>query len=248
MKYIPLEHYRPQGLSIICYISAEAPVIQKCLLMILGFVLSAQASDDIFDSNLPKDTKIQIQNDLKFMYSLEGQKQSDFHLKIFGPFGGKSYKKFFEDHIWQITIGDCGGNAMACVFKRYDKKMYLDKNYIKLSHPQIARLMVLFHEARHTEEGKDFWTHDECPNPFFDESGREILSIWTGSPLSGEPACDSAAFGSYGSSTILLKNISQFCTNCSDKVKMDADIYAMDQLIRIPQADIKKSILQDFKR
>lgn len=225
-------------------------MLKKSLFMILGFVLSAHASDnnseDIFDSSLPKDTKIQIQNDLKFMYSLEGQKQTVFHEKIFGPLSGKSYKKFFEDHIWSIHFGDCGGNAIACASTRYDKKITLTENYIKFSHPQIARLMVIFHEARHTEEENGHWKHDVCPNPFLDEKGREILSIWSGDSLAGEPSCDSTAFGSYGSSTILIKNIAQFCTNCSEKIKMDADIYAMDQLNRISRSDIKKSILRDF--
>ena len=221
-------------------------MIQKSFLLILGFTLSAHASDNIFDSSLPQETKIQIQKDLNFMYSLEGQKQTTFHQKIFGPLSGKSYKKYFEDHIWSIHFGDCGGNAIACASTRYDKKITLTENYIKFSHPQIARLMVLFHEARHTEEENGHWSHDVCPNPFLDKTGREILSIWSGSPLAGEPACDATAFGSYGSSIILLKNIAQFCANCSDKVKMDADIYAMDQLIRIPRADIKKSMIQDF--
>jgi hypothetical protein len=124
--------------------------------------------------------------------------------------------------------------------------MWLTENFIKFSHPQIARLMVVYHEARHTEAKSGFWGHDTCPTPFLDEDGKPMSSIWTGAPLAGEAACDSTAFGSYGSSTIMLKNISKFCENCSDKVKMDADMYATNQLGRIHKASVKQSMLDDF--
>jgi hypothetical protein len=80
-----------------------------------------------------------------------------------------------------------------------------------------------------------------------DENGHEKVSIWTGASLAGEPACDTTAFGSYGSSTIMLKNISKFCTNCADKVKMDADLYSTDQLGRISDASVKQSMIADFQ-
>ena len=73
-----------------------------------------------------------------------------------------------------------------------------------------------------------------------------MASIWTGAKLEGQPACDSTAFGSYGSSTILLKNVAKFCSNCTDKVKMDADMYATDQLGRIDDAQVKASMIADF--
>ncbi len=221
-------------------------MIQKSFILILAFALSSQAFAEIIYLNFTKETKIQIQNDLNYMFSIEVQKQTTFHEKIFGPFNKNSYKIFIEDRIREIVFGNCSRNAIACFETGSPNRIYIDENYIKFSHPQIARLILIFHEARHTEYAKGNWDHDSCPNPFLDEAGREILSIWTGARLAGERGCDSTAFGSYGLSTILLKNISQFCTNCTEKVKMDADIYGIDQLLRIPQADIKKSILQDI--
>ena len=35
---------------------------------------------------------------------------------------------------------------------------------------------------------------------------------------------------------IMLKNIQKFCTNCTDKVKADAGIYADDQFLRVTDA------------
>jgi len=43
-----------------------------------------------------------------------------------------------------------------------------------------------------------------------------------------------------------LKNVAKNCDNCGDKVKMDADLYATDQLGRIDRADVKKAMLADF--
>ena len=88
--------------------------------------------------------------------------------------------------------------------------------------------------------------HDTCPRPFLDANGKDMTSIWTGAKLEGQPACDSTYQGSYGSSTIMLKNVAKFCTNCSDKVKMDADIYANDQLGRIDRPNVKKAMQDDF--
>jgi hypothetical protein len=133
------------------------------------------------------------------------------------------------------------------VFLFFDpNKMWLTENFVKFSHPQIARAMVVYHEARHSETKNGNWSHDRCPRPFLDDNGKEKVSIWTGAKLAGEAACDSTPFGSYGSTVILLKNISMFCTNCNDKVKMDSDLYAMDQLGRINRVDVKNSMLADF--
>ena len=126
--------------------------------------------------------------------------------------------------------------------------MWLTQNFVKFSHPQVARMMVVFHESRHTESQNGNWSHATCPSPFQDANGNDMKSIWTGASLAGEPACDVTPLGSYGSSTIMLKNIQKFCTNCSDKVKMDAGLYADDQFGRITDADAAKQMQDDFAK
>ena len=106
--------------------------------------------------------------------------------------------------------------------------------------------MIVFHEARHTEDDNGNWMHATCPTPFVDDQGREIRSIWTGAVLAGEPACDDNAYGSYASSMIMLKNISKFCTNCTEKVQMDAGLYADDQLKRVTNPSAAQAIRQDL--
>lgn len=201
-----------------------------------------------FDADVPANIQTQMVEDLVFMNQITGAGQTPFHKEIFTTLDGKSYQTFFESRIFSVGVDACGGGAaVACVQPFFDpNKMWLTKNFINFSHPQIARLMVVYHEARHSETKNGNWMHANCPRPFLDENGKDMVSIWTGAKLAGEAACDSKYQGSYGSSTIMLKNISKFCSNCNDKVKMDADIYSTDQLGRISKPAVKQQMLADF--
>lgn len=217
--------------------------------IILGsFIFPTLAFSYTFDSDVPSNIQSQIDNDLTFVKTIESNNQSDLHKVIFGSVSGKVYFDFFSSRVNEIGLNNCGSqNAVACVMPFFNSsKMWLTENYIKFSHPQIARMMVVFHEARHTERNHFYWQHATCPTPFLDANGNELKSIWTGASLAGEAACDETAEGSYGSSLIMMKNISKFCTNCSDKVKMDAGIYADDQFNRIIDNKARQEINHDL--
>jgi len=217
-------------------------------LLAAAFVFSTSALALNFDKNVPANIKAQMLDDLTFINQLQGNGATPFHKQIYGQVDGATYQKFFESHINELGMDDCGGGAaVACVIPFFSPhKMWLTKNFVQFSHPQIARLMVVYHEARHSESEHGNWGHDYCPTPFLDDNGKDMTSIWTGASLAGQPACDSTAFGSYGSSTIMLKNVSKFCSNCTDKVKMDADMYSTDQLGRIDDPKVKASMIADF--
>lgn len=220
----------------------------KALVIAASFLFVMQAKAVQFDSDVPKAIQDQMVQDLAFINQLTGSGATPFHKQIYGQVDGATYQKFFESHITSVGLDSCGGGAaVACVQPFFDpNKMWLTDNFIKFSHPQVARMMVVYHEARHSETNHGNWGHDTCPRPFLDANGKDMVSIWTGAKLEAQPACDSTQLGSYGSSTIMLKNISRFCSNCNEKVKMDADIYAMDQLGRIDRPDVKKAMLADF--
>jgi hypothetical protein len=209
-----------------------------------------QAAGWTFDADVPQDIQDQMRADLAFMAGLQGSGATPLHQQIFGSVGGSSYDKFFNERVTGIGMNDCGSaKAVACVIPFQDpSKMWLTQNFVKFSHPQVSRMMVVYHEARHTESQNGNWPHANCPDPFKDANGNDMKSIWTGASLAGEPACDSTPMGSYGSSTILLKNIQKYCTNCTDKVKMDAGLYADDQLQRVTDADAHQQMLEDFQK
>lgn len=197
------------------------------------FFFASTAGAYTFDVNVPADIQAQILKDLDFIDQIQGKPASPLHQKIFGNVRGADYTRFFSSRIKTIGMGCTGVNVVACVVPHFSSsKMYLTTNFTQFSHPQIARLMVLFHEARHTETLKGNWNHARCP-AIFKDNGRDLTSIWTGAALAGELACDITPYGSYGVSVIMLKNISKNCTNCTAKVKMDADLYGNDQFKRI---------------
>lgn len=207
------------------------------------------ATTVIFDNNVPQDLRTQVLNDLTFIGTLTGSAETVLHNQIFGRVAGQSYKTFFESRVAKAGVQGCGNpNAVACVqpnfFGRTDK-IWFTTNYTRFAHPSIARLMVIFHEARHTEDNNRNWGHATCPTPFRNERGEDMRSIFTGALLAGEPACDVSPMGSYGSSTIMLKNIGAYCSNCTEKVKHDAALYSTDQLGRITNANAKNQMIND---
>lgn len=223
------------------------------LALVAVSAVSASASPGVlyrFDTNVPQNIQDQMVADLEFIKTIQSSTQSDLHKQIFGAVNGADYYRFFDSRVTLIGMNECGGgNAVACVIPLFgSSKMWLTQNFVKFSHPQISRMMVVFHEARHTERANSNWPHANCPTPFLDENGQPIKSIWTGSDLAGQAACDSTPFGSYGSSMIMLKNVSKFCTSCTDKVKMDAGIYADDQFKRVTHAGAKQKIIDDLYR
>jgi hypothetical protein len=220
----------------------------KALITILVCLSASNAMAFKFESSVPPEVQAKLLADLNFMYGIQSSATTPFHQEIYGPSAGASYQKFFEGRIDYIGLDDCGSpEAVACVMPFPNPNyMSITQNFVTGDHPQIARMLVIFHEARHAEYTNNHWNHDTCPTPFLDPNGKEVVSIWTGAPLAGKPGCDSTYLGSYGSSTILIKNIAKFCTNCSDKTKLDAEIYAEDQLNRIDRPDVRDAMTKDF--
>ena len=213
-------------------------------------VVAFDGGEGFIDSNVPAAIQAQLRGDLDFVKSIRGSLGSRLHRQIFGPVDGPTYAEFFASRVKHVGLGNCGSNnAVACVYVvKNPSKMWLTQNYIRFSHPQIARLMIVFHESRHTETQNKGWRHAACPNPFLDENGKEIRSIWTGSALAGQAACDITPLGSYSSSMIMLKNISKYCASCTEKVRTDAGLYADDQLKRVIDPAARKAILDDLYR
>lgn len=228
----------------------------RCFLVLWGLALfcSSNAMALRFASDVPSEVREQAVRDLEFMANLQGTRASSLHTEIFGPrVDGSAYAEFFNSHVSYVGLNECGGDgAVACVIHSpiplpfLVKRMWLTSEYLHFQHPAIAKMMVFYHEARHTERNHGYWTHAKCPAPFQDEHGNEIRSIWTGGNLGGQDACDTSAYGSYSSSLILLKNIQKFCTNCTEKVREDAGIYADDQLKRVIDPEARALILRDL--
>ena len=217
-------------------------------LLFLGLLITSTSNASLqFDASVQPELKKQILEDFAFIQSIRSTNATPMHQKVFGDVDGSNYFSWFNKRVFNVGLDNCGSSsAVACVIVMYPNKIWMTPNYTKFSHPQIARLSVIYHEARHTEEENGNWSHANCPVPFKDAQGHDVRSIWTGSILEGHPACDITAYGSYGSATIFLKNIGKYCTSCSQKVKADADLYGSDQLGRIIDSNAKKNMIADF--
>ncbi len=199
-----------------------------------------------YDANVTPVVKQQMEDDIVFINSIKGSKTTPLYTQIFGTMDGANLTKWLLSRVKSVGYEERTDGAVAFVWLLMPTKMWLTQNFVNFSHPAIARLMIVFHEARHTEVKSGGNPHATCPTPFLNEKGEDMKSIWTGRLLAGEPACDSSPFGSYGSSTILLKNVAMNCESCSEKVKMDADIYATDQMGRITNPEAKEQMKKDF--
>jgi hypothetical protein len=216
--------------------------------LFLGLVASSSAQAQTFGSSVPAQVQTRVKADIEFIGSVTGSAPSALHQKIFGKIDGATYVNWFQSRIDTFEYDqDRTDGAVAYVDpSQSDSTMFVTKYFVNNNQPQIARLLVMFHEARHTEAASGFWTHVMCPVPFLDDNGKDMVSIFTGIKLEGKPGCDSTAIGAYGSSLILLKNISLSCTSCTSKVKMDAGIYADDQVGRLINPSAKQKIRQDL--
>ncbi len=213
-----------------------------CLTLLFLFQsLTCLAQEIQFDSDVVTASQVQMKNDLKFVESIVGIRQSPLNEEIFGRVSGVSYLQWFTKRVLSIGLSDCGSSlALACQDGEKPNRILLTPLYSNSDYPQILRILVLFHEARHTEAENDHWLHANCPKRF---SG---ISRITGASLARQPACDSSEFGSYGVGAVLLHNIAQFCVNCSEKVKSDAELYAQDNLERLIDEGALKRAKQDF--
>ncbi len=220
------------------------------LIIILSLLLCvsiSQANSGLkYDANVAPVVKQQMEDDIVFIKSINGPKTTALYAQIFGKMEGTTLTNWLLSRVKSVGYEVRNDGAVAYVMMLMPWKMWLTQNFVQFSHPAIARLMIVYHEARHTEVKSGGNPHATCPTPFKDEKGADMKSIWTGRLLQGEAACDSTPFGSYGSSTILLKNVAMNCDSCSEKVKMDADIYAADQIGRVTNSQAKEQMKQDF--
>lgn len=207
-------------------------------------------SSTVFDQFVPAELQAQIRADLAFIQGVRGNAASPLHQRVFGPVDGSAYIQFLTSRVKSISFDASDGpGGMLYVRPFVDHiTVFFTPNYERFNHPQIARLMLLFHESRHTEAAQRYWLHIHCPWPFQDGEGRDIRSIWTGELLASESACDNTALGAYGVSVIMLKNIQISCASCTDKVKMDAGLYADDQTKRVIDPAARKTLQNDLYR
>ena len=223
----------------------------KCLILSIILTVSFGAhAAPTFSDDVSKELKQQILQDLDFVMSIKGSNSSGFYKQIYSKnnLDGSDLLSFLNNRIKSFGLDSCGGGAgtMACVNPWYDSStMWITPNYAKGNMPQISRISTIYHESRHTEDNHGNWPHANCPRPFLDENGKDILGIISGVKLAGLAACDTTPLGAYGMEAVLLKNVEKNCSSCNDKTKMDAKLFGDDTIYRITNLNARKQLRND---
>jgi hypothetical protein len=228
-------------------------VLKICFLIFVSTFwahATAEISREIklpFSWLVPSAIRKQTQQDFAVMATFAGDTASTLHQEIFGQLTGDAYVRFFLKRVNRIGYGDCGDpHIVACMNGQYENRMMLTPTYASSAIPLMGRLSVLMHESRHGEPENNNWPHMRCPSPFLDKNGNDVKSTWTGAPIASEFACDFESHGSYGISAIFLRNVEKNCKNCSEKLKLDAGLYAQENLTRVIRASENELIENDL--
>lgn len=197
-----------------------------------------------FDENFPASTRAQISNDLNFIYQAKLKRHTPLHQKIFGV-NKNAYQDYFETRVKSMGFdGSASADWQAALSDTEANKIVVAASYIVNNYPQIGRLQILFHEARHAEV--NHWLHTVCPAQLVDYEAHKVLSYRE--DLIGELGCDTSELGAYGLTSVLTKNISKYCESCTEKVRMDADFYSEDAASRIVNMKARQRLKIDFRK
>jgi hypothetical protein len=106
--------------------------------------------------------------------------------------------------------------------------------------PQIYRISTLIHEARHNESKR--WGHVGCNSDYtFKLDG----IVFPETRLAHTYACDRSAKGAYGIEYVFLRAIVNSCTNCTEKMKLDAKLYGdYEALVRIDNSSAAEALVR----
>lgn len=201
-----------------------------------------------FESSVDSALRRQLEADFDFLSSLRGADATPLHRQVYGPLEGPAYLRWFDARVRSIGSRVCGPPAaVACVAPFLSEHtMWIAPTYSTYNLPQIYRLLVVLHEARHTERAHGYHGHVNCPEN--DLEGRPLVGIFSGVPLGGKPGCDRTALGAYGAGLLFIKNVGKHCANCTGKVRMDADFYADDTLKRVVDRPAYDALRADLYR
>lgn len=215
----------------------------KVLLFLIVSLVSVSAFSLQYDESVPDHLKAIVNTDLEFASSLKFEKQTPLFKNIFFE-KENAIIQFFKSRILSVHFTSATLSIYAFVNTGTPHKVTLTGLFLSGT-TQMSRTLIMYHEARHSETIGAHWLHAICPKSFTDGAGKTITFD---ASLAGQPSCDTTEVGGYGVAAILGRNISKYCTNCNEKTKMDAEIYAKESEDRIIDIEAKKRLVADSTR
>ena len=178
-----------------------------------------------------------VDDDWRLADNIHGSAASPLHRKIFGdePLDGSAYRKFFLKRVKNVSQEGIGfascHNALACTESDIVR---ISKQYSSLEIPSIIRLSFLIHEARHAEG----WKHVICPKS-------NLKSPYQGLSMSGKEECDENEWGAYGTQIVMLGNVANSCTSCTEKTRNSAKKYSEFLINLILSPESREALRKD---
>lgn len=203
-------------------------------LALLFLILSSSAQADLLSILA---SKYRVYRDLNGISEMKFGLTSPYFQKIFGGSEASNVVEFFDRHVSKIEwSADCPNGVIARVAVGGD--MQVCSEFLRASTPQVLRMSTLIHEARHMEKNHGNWPHVACPTPYtFEIESTPFQFKGHGLPLE----CDVNEFGGYGVEYAFLRSVVDSCENCSEKMKLDAQLLSdEDRIVRI--ADHKAAL------
>lgn len=160
--------------------------------------------------------------------------------RFFGTSGSLGIENYITGLVKNISWLDNPPEGVMAAAS--DGVMFLSKGYISSSIPQVGRLGIVIHEARHLARGG--WPHTWCPSPYHFVIGMSAYRIPELDHLE-VAACDDTELGAYGVQYAFLRAVAESCSNCTDKVIMDAKFFSdVDGIVRISNAKAAARLLE----
>jgi len=195
---------------------------------------------------LPGPLRRQADSDLAFARTLRGPDASPLHRKLFGdsPLDGGLYEAFFKARVTHLRgAGVLTGCADAIACHGAMKTVRLTERYADPRLPQIVRLSLLLHEARHSDDGS--YDHFTCSSKLQGPDGRPLRSPYLDVEVGGLRACDEDPLGAYGVQIVMLRNVQRFCETCEPEVKAEARRYADFLMNLVVSEEARRELASD---
>ena len=194
-----------------------------------------------------------LDRDGRFLHEMQTNGTYPMFQQKFGrPFTGAGVLEWVSERVARVIYTDRpltsgGPEAIAANVSsegpEYRKNFLIGPSFFDESRfPQIARVSIFLHEARHSDGFDDMATendsmpHERCPADFEAERMR------------GQYACDKNLDGSYAYQALFLREVMMHCSNCSRTVKRVAGEMFVDSLLRHYRAEDRMALMADLPR
>lgn len=201
------------------------PIVLVTLAWCTGFQQGSMPP--LFDKTLDL-----FQKDLDLISYLKFTATAPLFQRFFQPSNAIGLQNFIEKRVHKISWEPNAPEGVTAAANG-NGILFLTREYAD-NYPQIARISVIIHEAKHLEP--ETWDHQWCRQPYLFQLDQLLYRIPELNQVSVK-ACDRTELGAYGIQYTFLRAIAESCSNCTDKIKMDARLYSVpDGLIRIDDA------------